>query len=184
MNALLFESHGVQPALIVMEMGTGKTLSSWRLIADWLRADDEAPRLVLRGYTGASALLQQMGRAHRAGPRDCDDDETPFARLRRASRTLRQTVAEGGDLRAAVREFLAAVAHFVRSSVEFLTALLTLLLARNIGFVLIDVDDCWRPTPIDSSPQITPRGPNTALPMPTYRGGRRSSALGSALLAA
>ncbi|MGW5418929.1 hypothetical protein [Streptomyces sp. NPDC003943] len=104
-------------------------------------------------------------------------------RLKAAAEDLRSanTVTER---RAAVREFRAAFAEFVASLLRFLVRVLILLLSRMLGRAGADDVPVWKPDPIDAAPQITPRGPNLAFPVTTYRGGRRSSAQGSAVLVA
>lgn len=104
-------------------------------------------------------------------------------RLRGAAEDLRSAVTVT-ERRSAVREFRAALAEFLDCLLRFLVRVLILLLSRMLGRVGADDVPVWKPDPIDATPQITPRGPNTAFPVTTYRGGRRSSAQGSAVLAA
>lgn len=105
------------------------------------------------------------------------------ARLRDAAEDLRAAVTIA-ERRTAVREFRAALAEFLVCLVQFLVRVLILLLSRMLGRMGADDVPVWKPDPIDTAPQITPRGPNTSFSVTTYRGGRRSSAQGSAVLPA
>ncbi|WP_382465573.1 hypothetical protein ACFIN9_20785 [Streptomyces noursei] len=104
-------------------------------------------------------------------------------RLWRAAFSLRlaETTAQR---RHAAREYLAALADLVNQLLWFLAGVLLRLLSRALGCMRAADIPVWHPEPIEESPQITPRGPNCALPVNTYWGGRHRSALGSAVLAA
>ncbi|MEU8954927.1 hypothetical protein AB0C93_11545 [Streptomyces sp. NPDC048518] len=99
-------------------------------------------------------------------------------RLAKAADALRD--AQGVHDPSLVSEYLAALADLLAYYVSFqrrsLMALLASLTPRPT--------DCvnWAPRPLDTSPQVAPRGPNPAFPMIDLRGGR--SALGGAVLAA
>ncbi|WP_143200084.1 hypothetical protein [Kitasatospora sp. CB01950] len=88
------------------------------------------------------------------------------------------------ERRAAAREFLAALAELIACLLRFLVRALLRLLSGALARTRTADVPTWQPEPIEESPQITPRGPNSFFPVCTYRGGRRGSALGSAVLAA
>lgn len=104
--------------------------------------------------------------------------ESAKTRLAKAADALR--AAQGVHDPSLITEYLAALADLLAYYVSFqrrsLMALLASLTPRPA--------DCvnWAPRPLDTSPQVAPRGPNPALPVISLRGGR--SALGSAVLAA
>ncbi|GFE12421.1 hypothetical protein Sgleb_04680 [Streptomyces glebosus] len=87
------------------------------------------------------------------------------------------------ERRAAAREFLAALADLISHLLLFLAIALLLLLSRSVSRSYTEEAE-WKPEPIDTSPQIMPRGPNPAFPVTTYRGGHFRSTLGSVALAA
>lgn len=170
----------------------------WFLIGDDRRAVD--PRKAL-------GLLKALGHAERNHPdsridRDalaaavmahatrcpCCGDQLPGdnarARLRSAVENLRSATT-ATERRTAVRNFLAALAELIACLLRFLVRVLILLLSRLLGRAVADDVPVWKPEPIDTSPQITPRGPNSVFPVTNHRGGHHSScALGSAVLAA
>ncbi|MFE4536485.1 hypothetical protein ACFRKB_15595 [Streptomyces scopuliridis] len=89
------------------------------------------------------------------------------------------------ERRAYVREFLDALAESSAQLLQMLARVLLVLLSRLLGRTATFDIPAWKPVPLDSAPQIAPRGPNPAFPVSIYRGGRQSScALGSAVLAA
>ncbi|MER7842951.1 hypothetical protein ABTZ03_03270 [Kitasatospora sp. NPDC096077] len=103
--------------------------------------------------------------------------------VRDAAEELRQ--ADTSDARrVAVEGFLLAMSELILYLVGFLALVLMALLSRLLGRAGADHVPTWRPEPIEESPQITPRGPNSAFPVCTYRGGLRGSALGSVVVAA
>lgn len=105
-------------------------------------------------------------------------------RIRDAAQRLREVTGNGGDAKAAVHEYLAALADVLHFLLELIAAALLLLLSQSLGDQCQETNDHWKSEPIDASPQIAPRGPNPAFPMTTHWGGHYRSALGSALLAA
>lgn len=111
------------------------------------------------------------------------DGDNARARLKSAVENLRaaSTVAER---RIAARDFLSALGELIACLLRFLVRVLLLLLSRLLGRSAADDMPVWKPEPIDTSPQITPRGPNDAFPVYTHWGGFHRSALGSAVLAA
>ncbi|WP_158708854.1 hypothetical protein [Streptomyces sp. NRRL S-920] len=126
------------------------------------------------------SLFQHEGRTQRGA----GATESARKRYRAAADELRAatTVAER---RTAARAFLAALAELVACLLEFLVVVLLVLLSRLLGRVAADDVREWKPEPIEAVPQITPRGPNSAFPVHTHRGGHHGSrALGSAVLAA
>ncbi|MEU7636548.1 hypothetical protein AB0C11_10705 [Streptomyces sp. NPDC039016] len=88
------------------------------------------------------------------------------------------------ERRAAARVYLEALAELVSRLLQFVARVLLLLLSRALGRAYAEDVPVWQPEPIDETPQIAPRGPNHAFPVPTHRGGHHRSALGSAVLAA
>ncbi|MEU4349713.1 hypothetical protein [Streptomyces sp. NPDC023838] len=58
------------------------------------------------------------------------------------------------------------------------------LLSRLLDRAAANDGPVWTPVPIDTSPQVTPRGPNSAFPVNINRGGHHRSTLGSVVLAA
>ncbi|MGG7572599.1 hypothetical protein [Streptomyces sirii] len=110
--------------------------------------------------------------------------EHALTRVRDAGANLRLATEFGGDTKAAVHEYLAALADALSFLIELIAATLLLLLSRSLGEQHQETDYRWKPEPIDASPQIAPRGPNHAFPVATYRGGHLRSALGSVVLTA
>lgn len=112
------------------------------------------------------------------GPR-----ERACKRLWRAAWGLRlaKTTIERRD---AVREFLAALAELTAQLLRMLARVLLVLLSRLLGRATADDVPVWKPVPIESTPQIAPRGPNSAFPVSNHRGGHHRSTLGSVVLAA
>ncbi|MFF3751037.1 hypothetical protein ACFYYH_11335 [Streptomyces sp. NPDC002018] len=112
-----------------------------------------------------------------------EEENGARAHIRSAAESLRSasTVAER---RTAVTVFLAALGELIACLLRFLVRVLILLLSRLLGRAAVENVPVWKPDPIDTSPQITPRGPNSALPLITHRGGHHRSALGSAVIAA
>jgi hypothetical protein len=105
------------------------------------------------------------------------------SRLCDAGELLRNAVTRS-DKRAAVREFLEALTELVLFLVRLFARAVLLLLSCSVSRINVGTKSLWKPPPMDTAPQITPRGPNSAFPVNTYRGGHHSSALGSAVLAA
>lgn len=148
------------------------------------------------------SLTQRLGRCNRL-PALAPDPTAPYRsglrrskrdnqrsakelsqRLRAASQRLREATKAEDDPRTAAREFLAALAELIACLLRFLVRMLILLLSRLLGRAAADDVPVWKPDPIDTTPQITPRGPNPIFPVFLHRGGFRRSALGSVVLAA
>ncbi|WP_322985507.1 hypothetical protein [Streptomyces sp. S584] len=105
------------------------------------------------------------------------------ARLWAAAIAL-QAASTARERRKAAREFCAAVAELVAHIIAFLVGVLLRLLSGLLGrTTAIDVA-VRTPVPLERTPDVTPRGPNSAFPVNKHRGGRHRSALGSAVLAA
>ncbi|GAA1305786.1 hypothetical protein [Streptomyces javensis] len=100
--------------------------------------------------------------------------------IRAAGERLRNAIT-ASERRTAAREFLEALSDLMLSLLCFLVRVLLLLLSRSLSRAKHEDVPVWQPEPIDTSPQIRPRGPNSALPVTTYRGGHYRSALGSAV---
>ncbi|MER5891362.1 hypothetical protein ABT160_46890 [Streptomyces sp. NPDC001941] len=112
-----------------------------------------------------------------------DREDAARCDIKVAAKRLRE--AEGAESRrAAAREFLAALATLIAALLAFVVRVLLLLLSRALGRTYAEDVPVWQPEPIDEKPQIAPRGPNSAFPVNIIRGGHRSSAQGSAVLAA
>ncbi|MEU8617047.1 hypothetical protein [Streptomyces sp. NPDC048623] len=139
---------------------------------DWTASAD----LTLRDLRTAAAVLD-LSETGQAEPADAR------TRVRAAAEELR-SASTAEERRTAARNFLSALAAFFVCLLRFLVRVLILLLSRLLGRVAADDVPAWKPDPIDAAPKITPRGPNTVFPVATYRGGRHSSAQGSAVLAA
>ncbi|MBH5334947.1 hypothetical protein IHE55_09135 [Streptomyces pactum] len=106
-----------------------------------------------------------------------------FKRLWQAAWGLRRAKTRA-ERQLAAAEFLAALAELKVQLLQIIARLLLLLLSRALGRRHSEDAPDWQPEPLDETPQIAPRAPSTALPVITYRGGHRGSALGSAVLAA
>ncbi len=105
------------------------------------------------------------------------------ARFKTAAEELRYA-ATLAERRAAVSEFLAALAQLIICLLRFLVRVLLVVLSRLLGRETVDETFTWMPDPIDTAPQITPRGPNLPFPVASHWGGYHRSTLGSVLLAA
>lgn len=105
------------------------------------------------------------------------------SRLQNASESLRNA-ATRSERRVAVREFLEALTAVVLLLARFFAGIVLLILSCSISRVDVDAKALWQPPPMDETPQIAPRGPNSAVPVSTYRGGHHRSAPGSAATAA
>ncbi|MFG2906220.1 hypothetical protein ACGF13_14270 [Kitasatospora sp. NPDC048286] len=104
-------------------------------------------------------------------------------RVKEAANCMR-LAASIEEKRASARAFLQAVAELVLCLLRFLVRALLALLSRSLGCANANSAPTHKPVPIDLTPQITPRGPNSAFPVITHRGGLRSSALGNVVVAA
>ncbi|MFE2747803.1 hypothetical protein ACFXKX_26280 [Streptomyces scopuliridis] len=117
-----------------------------------------------------------------------------LALLRKSTDAARDTLHEAGnklksatsraERRVAVRGFLSALADLLLCLLQFLVRAVLMLLSQLIGRSSVIPTALWKPEPIDTSPRVTPRGPNPAFPVITYRGGHYRSTLGSVVLAA
>ncbi|MFE2734115.1 hypothetical protein [Streptomyces sp. NPDC059349] len=88
------------------------------------------------------------------------------------------------ELRSAARAYLAALAEMFACLLRFIVAALLLALFRSTARLPESDHSDWKPTPIDASPCIAPRGPNSAAPALIVRGGHSRSTLGSVVLTA
>lgn len=104
------------------------------------------------------------------------------SRFRMAADRLR-TAESAADRRSAARDFLWALAELIVCLLRFMVRALFALLSRLLGREVADEAPTWKPDPIDTAPQIAPRGPNSAFPVTTHRGGHCRSTLGSVVLA-
>ncbi|MDT0454832.1 hypothetical protein RM550_03625 [Streptomyces sp. DSM 41527] len=143
-------------------------------LAEWVKepvSDGQAPDSV---WVDGERLfiVRDKGSHKRAGKR-----------LWRAAWGLRHTKTTI-ERRDSVREFLAALAELSAQLLQMLARVLLVLLSRLLGRTAADDVPAWKPVPIDSTPQIAPRGPNPAFPVNINRGGHRRSTLGSVVLAA
>ena len=112
-----------------------------------------------------------------------DPGERACRRLWRAAWGLRRAKTTI-ERREAAREFLAALAELRAQLLQMLARVLLVLLSRLLGRTAADDVAVWKPVPIDSTPQIAPRGPNPVLPVNINRGGHQRSMLGSVVLTA
>lgn len=110
-------------------------------------------------------------------------DERTCRRLWRAAWGLRHAKTSS-ERRKYVREFLSALAESSAQLLQTLARVLLVLLSRLLGCnATFDIPE-WKPVPLDTAPQIAPRGPNFAFPVSNHRGGHYRSTLGSVVLAA
>lgn len=134
-------------------------------------SDGQAPDSVW--VNGERQFIMEAKRSH----------ERACKRLWRAAWGLRhaKTTIERRD---SAREFLAALAELSAQLLQMLARVLLVLLSRLLGRTAAEDVPVWRPVPIDSTPQIAPRGPNPAFPVNINRGGHHRSTPGSVVLAA
>ncbi|MER5501389.1 hypothetical protein ABT096_29870 [Streptomyces sp. NPDC002561] len=104
-------------------------------------------------------------------------------RARHAAENLR-VAGTTTERRSAARAFLEALAELVLCLLRFLVHVLILLLSQLLGRGAANDMPVWTPVPIETAPQVAPRGPNIAFPVNTHRGGHHRSTLGSVVLAA
>lgn len=107
----------------------------------------------------------------------------PHDRLRTAALRL-EVAGTAAERRTAARALAEALAEVIACLLRFLIRVLILLLSRLLGRAAADDVPVWKPVPIEATPQIAPRGPNSAFPVTTHRGGHHRSTLGSVVLAA
>lgn len=159
-------------------------LASRTLDGPGREVDCPAPLLILDGQYRVRALppLETLCQRSGRGP-DREHLQTTRERVRSSAAVMREARAPS-ERREAVREFLAAVAELILCVLRFLVAVLLGLLSRSLSQTDVTARSVPKPAPSERTPQITPRGPNSAFPVSTYRGGHRSSALGSVVLAA
>lgn len=129
------------------------------------------------GYVTA---LQLAGGLRRGRESEGEEARSAKDRLRQTVDALRNASSENAQT--LVAEFLAALAELLAYRVSYARRSLLMLLAA----IPRPPQDCpvWIPTPIDTSPRVTPRGPNFAFPVSNHRGGHYRSTLGSVVLAA
>lgn len=163
--------------IVVTHMGGGKT--SFALEAARLLGGHYGTFDVGKASPPFQSLIQRQGHTHRA----VRTAESARKRFRETADALRAATTLT-ERRTAARAFLAALAELVACLLEFLVGVLLLLLSRLSGCVSTDDARVWKPAPIETTPQIAPRGPNPAPPVSMHRGGHHRSALGSAVSAA
>ncbi|MFF9341755.1 hypothetical protein ACF1CG_18700 [Streptomyces sp. NPDC014773] len=95
-----------------------------------------------------------------------------------------QAASTARERRAAAREFREALVELVAHVFVFLVRVLLRFLSGLLGRTTAADVAATAPVPLERTPNVTPRGPNAALPVNTHRGGHHSSAQGSAVLAA
>ncbi|MFF9350525.1 hypothetical protein [Streptomyces sp. NPDC014734] len=100
------------------------------------------------------------------------------------SRERMRSATTVDELRSAAREYLEALAELFACLLRFIVAALLLALFRSTTRLPESDHSDWKSDPIDISPGIAPRGPNTAVPVLINRGGHHRSTLGSVVLAA
>ncbi|MBC9714491.1 hypothetical protein H9Y04_18175 [Streptomyces sp. TRM66268-LWL] len=174
------------------------------VLREWATSHEVSPdrRLVISGTPGSgksailSTVIQMVGRGVRRGvpPENliildgcyvgrAFEGENAHARVKKAAEGLR-AASTAVQRRAAVKEYLCALAELIVCLLRFLLDVLIAILSAILGREATDDVPVWKPDPIETTPQITPRGPNAAFPVNTYRGGHSRSALGSVVLAA
>jgi len=170
----------------LLEVGIDITGVELLILEDELRVATRDPRVREAAALGWESddfrkIFEQrlLGSKTHAGPAvTYMHVESAKTRLAKAADALRD--AQGVHDPSLVTEYLAALAELLAYYVSFqrrsLMALLASLTPRPAVCVI------WAPRPLDTSPQVAPRGPNPAFPVISLRGGR--SALGSAVLAA
>ncbi|WP_330174539.1 hypothetical protein OG875_13895 [Streptomyces sp. NBC_01498] len=178
------------PRLIYATTGSGKSEAAFAWATFELRRI-EANRRALTEVWGKESARARRKRnksfqrlLYEITVEDSEEEKgSAYERLKGAAERMR-SAPTSAERRLAARDFLSALAEVVASVLRFLTRLLMVLLSRLMGrSSAIDLP-IWKPDPIDTLPQVTPRGPNSALPVMTYRGGHRRSTLGSVVLAA
>ncbi|WP_413115953.1 hypothetical protein ACK1X7_31135 [Streptomyces sp. CY1] len=165
-----------------LEVGIDITGVELLILEDELRVATRDPRVREAAALGWESddfrkIFEErlLGSKTHAGPAHVECAKT---RLAKAADALRD--AQGVHDPSLVTEYLAALAELLAYYVSFQRRSLMTLLAS----LAPRPPDCvnWAPRPLDTSPQVAPRGPNPAFPVISLRGGR--SALGSAVLAA
>ncbi|MET8715799.1 hypothetical protein ABZV52_21835 [Streptomyces sp. NPDC004735] len=129
---------------------------------DFVWAADGQPTLIIEAKSASERACKQLWRAAWG--------------LRNAKTS--------SERRKYVREFLGALAESIAQLLQMLARVLLVLLSRLLGRTGTFDMLAWKPVPLDSAPQITPRGPDHAFPVNIYGGGHYRSALGSVVLAA
>lgn len=100
-------------------------------------------------------------------PRETNPEADPRARFRAAAARLRASQTPS-----TARAFLSALADLIAYVLSFLTLLLILLMSSLMGQQRSNADlAVWKSEPIESLPQITPRGPNKRFPVYRHRVG-------------
>ncbi|MEB3965614.1 hypothetical protein OKJ48_36100 [Streptomyces kunmingensis] len=167
---------------------------------DWQTGRLTDPALGTGGMLKAATEYVRSARSDAAAPYDWEAtlggltvqvECKSYGHVREARSRLRQAAdalhtAQGtAERRTAAGEFLAALAELVAQVFAFLVRVLMRLLSRLLGYPSADDVPVWAPVPLERTPEISPRGPNSAFPVNTHRGGHYDSrALGSAILAA
>lgn len=172
---MLSGEESSRPLRLETHVGQGKT---------W--AGLEAARLLSRAWrAGQRATLSHapVGLLDFGVACVWNDGDNARARLRAAVENLR-AASTAAERRIAARDFLSALGELIACLLRFLVRALIVLLSRLLGRAAADDMPVWKPEPIDTSPQLRPRGPNDAFPLYTHWGGFHRSALGSAVLAA
>ncbi|MGQ4352890.1 hypothetical protein [Streptomyces drozdowiczii] len=156
-------------------IGTGTFLREMLALAEEVRRGFAGPDAVAIADDGTTYVVecksyrQQTKRAR--------------ARLWVAATNL-QSATTARERRQAAREFCAAVAELIAQVFTYLACVLLRLLSGLLGRTTTGDVDVWMPVPLKRTPVIAPRGPNSAFPVITHRGGHYGSTLGSVVLAA
>ncbi|GAA3492031.1 hypothetical protein GCM10018987_61140 [Streptomyces cremeus] len=191
------EQTHLEEALEGGVVGSGKTLTYWLVAAELVNEIHVLSRELLDEAAAQVTAEHDLGKAspvfpgparelfQRPGPsqRAVLVAESARRRFRRAAQDLRTATAPV-ERRAAARAFLVALEALVAALLGFLAAVLLLLLSRRLSQLSADDIPVWTPVPLERTPEITPRGPNSAFPVNTHRGGHHRSTLGSVVLAA
>lgn len=156
-------------------IGTSAILREMLALAEEVSRDFAGPDVVAIADDGATYVVEC--KSYR--------QQTKRARARLwVAATRLQSAATARERRQAAREFCAAVAELIAQIFTFLARVLLRFLSGLLGRTTsVDVD-VWMPVPLKRTPVIAPRGPNSAFPVNTHRGGHYRSTLGSVVLAA
>ncbi|MEU3562311.1 hypothetical protein [Kitasatospora sp. NPDC006786] len=125
-----------------------------------------------------------IGRLVRADHHSKERFRFTRARLWLTGASLQTAINEQWNYKFFVEQFLAALAELALGLLTLAAEGIMPLLSKLLSGFDEDEPLLWKPVPIDKSPQNVPRGPNSAFPVRTYRGGRRGSALGNVVVTA
>ncbi|MEU3053292.1 hypothetical protein [Streptomyces griseus] len=126
----------------------------------------------------------RIGRLVRADYNSRDRFRFTKNRLRFTAASLQTAIEQQWGYLFFVKQFLAALAELAQNLLALAVEKVALLLPKSLSGFDEDEALLWKPDLIDATPRVVPRGPNSAFPVNTHRGGHYRSALGSVVLAA